>query len=161
MSRAEAGNAVTSSRSSRMRPEVGSSSPAIIRKVVVLPQPDGPRMTKNEPCSTVKFTPFTALNVPNDLATNSALISAMALIRKMADDHESQRARQDGDEGIAVEVQRKRLHQHHDAEPDQSHGDGLAGFSTQPERKPRLRVLDLSIHLRTAPKVMPRSRCRR
>ena len=43
MSRADAGSAVTSSPSSRMRPEVGSSSPAIIRSVVVLPQPDGPK----------------------------------------------------------------------------------------------------------------------
>ena len=29
-----------------MRPEVGISSPAIMRKVVVLPQPDGPSRTK-------------------------------------------------------------------------------------------------------------------
>src|SRR5215471_7447243 len=146
MSRAEARKPVTSSRSSRMRPEVGSSSPAIIRNVVVLPQPDGPKMTKNEPCSTVKFTPFTALNAPNDFATNSALISAMVLIRKMADDHESQRARQDGDEGIAVEVERHRLHQHHDAEPDQRHGHGLARPAAPPGPKSRSPVLDLSVH---------------
>jgi hypothetical protein len=31
-------------------PEVGSSSPATIRSVVVLPQPDGPSSAKNEPC---------------------------------------------------------------------------------------------------------------
>src|SRR4029077_5851376 len=126
MSRADAGNAVTSSPSSRMRPEDGSSSPAIIRKVVVLPQPDGPRMTKNEPGSTVKLMPLTAENDPKVLATDSSLISAMALIRKMADDHKSQRAHQDGDKGIAEQVEREGLHQHHDPKSDQRHGDGLA-----------------------------------
>ena len=40
---------VTSSPSSRMRPTVGSSSPAIMRSVVVLPQPDGPSRQKNAP----------------------------------------------------------------------------------------------------------------
>src|ERR687892_415816 len=38
---------VTSLPSSRMRPAVGISSPAIIRSVVVLPQPEGPSSTKN------------------------------------------------------------------------------------------------------------------
>src|SRR5947209_15876240 len=137
MSREDARKDVTSSPSSRMRPDVGSSSPAIIRKVVVLPQPDGPRMTKNEPWSTVKLTPLTAANVPKFLATCSSLISAMALIRKVADDHKSQRARQDGDEGVAVQVQRERLHQHHHAEPDQAHRGGLARAAAQPQRKSR------------------------
>ena len=36
-------------------PPVGSSSPAIIRSVVVLPQPDGPSMTKNSPSATMKL----------------------------------------------------------------------------------------------------------
>ena len=44
----------TSSPSSRICPEVGSSSPAIIRSVVVLPQPDGPSSMKNSPSSMVK-----------------------------------------------------------------------------------------------------------
>ena len=38
-----------------MRPEVGSSSPAIMRSVVVLPQPDGPSRQKNSPSPTVKL----------------------------------------------------------------------------------------------------------
>src|SRR5579862_2335191 len=161
MSRADAGSAVTSSPSSRMRPEVGNSSPAIIRNVVVLPQPEGPRMTKNEPSSTVKSTPLTAENVPKDLTTCSSLISAMALVRKMADDHESQRARQDRDKGIAVQVQRERLHQHHDSYSDQGHGDGFAGPAAQQAWKSGYAAVGLSVHLRTAPKVMPRSRWRR
>ena len=55
MSRAEARLSVTSSPASRIRPEVGNSSPAIMRKVVVLPQPDGPSRQKNSPSSTTKF----------------------------------------------------------------------------------------------------------
>ena len=34
-----------------MRPAVGSSNPAIMRSVVVLPQPDGPMIEKNSPRS--------------------------------------------------------------------------------------------------------------
>src|SRR5882724_5559340 len=137
MSRAEAGRAVTSSLSSNMRPEVGSSRPAIMRNVVVLPQPEGPRMTKNEPWSTVRSTPFTAVKLPNVLATFSSLISAMALIRKVADDHESQRPGQDRDKGIAVKQQKNRLHEHDDAEADQDHCRGLARAAAEPERPSR------------------------
>src|SRR5580700_5337459 len=35
-----------------MRPDVGSSNPATSRRVVVLPQPDGPRSEKNSPPAT-------------------------------------------------------------------------------------------------------------
>src|SRR5437868_5688254 len=105
--------------------------------------------------------PLTAENAPKVLATDSSLISAMALIRKMADDHKSQRARQDGDKGIAVQVERKRLHQHRHTEPDQAHGDGLARTAAQQARKSRCTGLDPLVHLRTAPKVMPRNRWRR
>ena len=40
---------VTSSPPTRTVPEVGSLNPAIIRSVVVLPQPDGPSSEKNSP----------------------------------------------------------------------------------------------------------------
>src|SRR5215468_8885348 len=131
MSRADARKPVTSSPSSRMRPEVGNSRPAIMRKVVVLPQPDGPRMTKKEPWSTVKSTPFTAVKVPNVLAIFLILISAMALVGKMADDHEGKRARQDCDKGIAEQGKREWLHQHDHTEPDKRPGGGLAGPAAQ------------------------------
>ena len=39
----------------------------------------------------------------------------------MTDNHEPQRPGQDRDEGIAIEVHRERLHQHHNSEPDQRH----------------------------------------
>jgi hypothetical protein len=43
-----------------MRPSLGCSSPAMARKVVVLPQPDGPSRVTCSPRPTVKLTPFTA-----------------------------------------------------------------------------------------------------
>ena len=48
----------------KMLPDVGSSSPAIIRKVVVLPQPDGPRSAKNDPCGMTNERSSTALKSP-------------------------------------------------------------------------------------------------
>src|SRR4051812_36553243 len=47
-----------------MAPEVGVSSPATIRNVVVLPHPDGPSRAKNEPCGMVTDRSSTATNVP-------------------------------------------------------------------------------------------------
>src|SRR5216683_884469 len=47
MSRFCGGSAVTSVTPNQMRPAVGVSRPAIIRRVVVLPQPEGPTKVKN------------------------------------------------------------------------------------------------------------------
>ena len=38
----------------RDAPDVGSMKPAIMRKVVVLPQPEGPSRTRNSPCGNVE-----------------------------------------------------------------------------------------------------------
>src|SRR5680860_1042146 len=46
---------------------VGVSSPATIRSVVVLPQPDGPRRAKNEPLGTSRSSDFTAVKLANSL----------------------------------------------------------------------------------------------
>jgi hypothetical protein len=46
------------------RPEVGFSSPAIIRSVVVLPAPFGPRKPWISPAATSSVMPSTAVNVP-------------------------------------------------------------------------------------------------
>src|ERR1700712_2358998 len=54
----------------RISPTVGCSSPATIRRVVVLPQPDGPSNAKNEPCAMVRSTPSTAVNGPNRLVSD-------------------------------------------------------------------------------------------
>src|SRR6185312_4219281 len=47
-----------------MRPPVGCSSPATQRKVVVLPQPEGPSSTTISPAGTSKLTPSTAGRIP-------------------------------------------------------------------------------------------------
>src|SRR5262245_60556260 len=51
----------------RMSPAVGSSKPAIIRISVVLPEPDGPRIEKNEPAGICSETSSTAVKGPNRL----------------------------------------------------------------------------------------------
>ena len=53
-SRSNGGSLVTSWPSSRTRPLVGSSKPAIMRSVVVLPDPDGPSIEKNSPSTHVE-----------------------------------------------------------------------------------------------------------
>src|SRR6266576_209004 len=60
-SRLFGGTFVTSWPCSRITPWVGSSKPAIIRIVVVLPQPDGPSREKNSPSRMSRSIPATAL----------------------------------------------------------------------------------------------------
>ena len=50
----------TSTPSSRMAPSVGVSKPAIMRRVVVFPQPDGPSIEKNSPAPIEKSASDTA-----------------------------------------------------------------------------------------------------
>ena len=45
----------------RISPEVGMSKPAIMRSVVVLPQPDGPRKVTNSPRFTSRLKSCTAM----------------------------------------------------------------------------------------------------
>src|SRR5262245_58225768 len=118
MSRSRARRMVTSSPPSRMRPPVGSSRPAIMRSVVVLPQPDGPSMTKNSPSPTTKLESWTATNDPNSFLRLSTLISATASFRKFRDDDEHHRAGEHGDERVGVERQREGLEQHQEADAD-------------------------------------------
>src|SRR5215212_4016285 len=56
----------------RTRPPVGSSSPATIRSVVVLPHPDGPSSAKKDPSGTVTVRSSTATKSPKCLVTPSS-----------------------------------------------------------------------------------------
>ena len=67
ISRAEARLNVTSSPPKKICPSVGNSSPAIMRRVVVLPQPEGPSRQKNSPSLTTKDESFTATKSPKAL----------------------------------------------------------------------------------------------
>src|ERR1700675_4190063 len=106
MSRCDARLKLTSSPRSRMRPDVGSSRPAIIRNVVVLPQPEGPSRQKKSPSGTVNVESRTAVNAPNDLCRFSTRISAILsalLLGKFRHDSEEQRTGQRGEKGPRVE----------------------------------------------------------
>ena len=63
-SRSVAGSLVTSWSPIRMRPLVAISSPAIIRSMVVLPQPDGPKSVTSVPGSTFSEMSSTARTLP-------------------------------------------------------------------------------------------------
>src|SRR6516165_159464 len=64
---------VTSEPSSRTFPAVGCSKPAISRRVVVLPQPDGPSSEKNSPLATVRSTLSTATSVNRLVSATSSI----------------------------------------------------------------------------------------
>ena len=63
-SRSAGERAVTSAPPIRMRPAFACSSPAISRKVVVLPQPDGPSSVTSVPAAISKLTSSTAVTAP-------------------------------------------------------------------------------------------------
>src|SRR5258708_22261226 len=64
-----------------IRPASGRSRPAIIRKLVVLPHPDGPSSVKTCPRCTSSAMPSTARSAPKSLLTpsNRRTVSAKAL----------------------------------------------------------------------------------
>src|SRR5438128_727392 len=124
MSRCRARLKVTSSPSSRICPEEGSSSPAIMRRVVVLPQPEGPSKTKKSPSPMVNEEERTAVKSPKRFCKCSSRISAMALLREVAGDEKAQGPGQDHDERVGVQVEEKGLHQHENAQTDH-HGRGV------------------------------------
>src|SRR6185369_2924615 len=61
-----------------MRPASFCSRPAIMRSVVVLPQPDGPSSVSSRPSATSRETASTAHTVPNRLLTPSTLTPGIA-----------------------------------------------------------------------------------
>ena len=59
-------------RRGRSCPRSGCSKPAIIRRQVVLPEPEGPSIEKNSPSRTSRSTPSTATTSPKRLTTPSS-----------------------------------------------------------------------------------------
>ena len=64
MSRSLGGTSLTVRPPMEMVPWLISSSPAIMRRVVDLPQPEGPTSTTNSRSQTRRFTSFTACTPP-------------------------------------------------------------------------------------------------
>src|SRR5690242_5192788 len=60
-------------------PSSGASSPAIRRKVVVLPAPVGPSRTRNSPSPTARVSRLTASTLPKRLLMPERMTSAMKL----------------------------------------------------------------------------------
>src|SRR5262252_8870548 len=77
--RSRGSRSLTMRPSMRISPEVGSSKPAIMRRVVVLPHPDGPTNTTNSPSSITKFRFLTASTAPNDLLRLTSSMRAKGL----------------------------------------------------------------------------------
>jgi hypothetical protein len=62
-----------------MRPASGVSNPAIMRRSVVLPQPEGPSRVKNSPASMLKSTRSTAGMVPAKMRETPDMVIAPRL----------------------------------------------------------------------------------
>src|SRR5579862_7854941 len=108
--RCEAGLAVTSVPSKEIEPEVGVSNPAIIRKIVVLPQPLGPRNVTNSPLSTPSVKSCTTVLAPKllrRLRRSRKAMSSLNLGAPSADDVEEGHAGPGDEEGD--DRQRRRL----------------------------------------------------
>src|SRR4029079_10350883 len=71
--------------SRRISPEVGCSKPAIIRRVVVFPQPEGPRSEKNSPPGMWRSMPSTAVSSSNCLVSLLNSISRCAIGLQLGD----------------------------------------------------------------------------
>src|SRR3977135_2777733 len=71
-----------------MLPPLGSSSPATMRRVVVLPQPDGPSSVTSSPCATLNETSSTAVTRPYFLVTRPTITPPSGLFISVSS-HES------------------------------------------------------------------------
>src|SRR5436190_15164714 len=87
-------------------PEVTRSSPAIMRSVVVLPQPEGPRRQTTSPAATFKSASRTATKSPNFLVIFlTSMVDISALYRSEGDTSEQVVLQEEGDEKDGDEEQ--------------------------------------------------------
>src|SRR5215813_9149328 len=63
----------------RISPAVGCSKPAIMRRRVVFPEPEGPRKTRNSPSRVSRFTSLTAPSSPSLNTLVSLRVSTTAI----------------------------------------------------------------------------------
>src|SRR5713226_312205 len=79
--RSRGGSRVTTRPPISTSPRVGSSSPAIIRRSVVFPEPEGPRKTMNSPSRVSRLTSLTAPSCPCLKTLVKSLVSTIAIAR--------------------------------------------------------------------------------
>src|ERR1700735_10986 len=84
MRRSRGDRCVTSCPPIRIWPEVGVSRPAIIRRRVVFPEPEGPRKTRNSPSWVSRLTSLTAPSSPFLKTLVSPLVSTTAILSRSA-----------------------------------------------------------------------------
>src|SRR5262245_27475530 len=112
-----AGVSLTRSPSMRNSPSLISSSPAIMRSSVDLPQPDGPTKTTNSPSAMSMSAPWTTSKLPKRLTTLVRVTAAILLLLDRAG----------GDAGDEMALQQHeddehRHGQHHRARHDAAPG---------------------------------------
>ena len=73
----------------RTVPDAGSMKPVIVRSVVVLPQPEGPRKVKNSPSLTCTFMSCRAVKSPNLTTISLSLIMIEAFQKNGGPDERS------------------------------------------------------------------------
>ena len=78
MSRSIGGTSLTTVSPIRISPELTASRPAIMRSVVVLPQPEGPTKTMNSLSRMCRSTSFTTWLASNILLSLRTITSAIA-----------------------------------------------------------------------------------
>src|SRR5690606_23290273 len=99
-SRSRGGTSSTRRSPMRISPRVGSSSPAIIRIVVVLPQPEGPSSTRNSRSAMSSDRSATPMTSPQRFSSPTRVTEAMSVaLHDHAAIHPHELA---GDEGGAV-----------------------------------------------------------
>src|SRR5712671_4738411 len=74
----------TSRPPTTISPESASSSPATTRRIVLLPQPDGPSRTRNSPSAICSETSLTASTLPKLFIRCLIRISATTLLPRLA-----------------------------------------------------------------------------
>src|SRR6516225_2059311 len=86
--RRHGGTRATSSPSMEIRPASGSTRPAIMRRMVDLPEPLGPRKVKNSPRSTVSDSRSAVTVLPNRLVrrSNTRIVSDIVRASRLAGD---------------------------------------------------------------------------
>ena len=154
-----AGGPSTCSPAIRICPLVGASRPASMRRVVVLPQPEGPRRTTNSPSSQARSMPATASTPPGKVLVNPSISRKLippsrtgralpAGIRPglHAAGHDMEKGEGRGDEETPAEARGPPGLQHH--------------RDSRGEACPRQEV-EAADHRFIVPRVTPLSRCRR